>query len=538
MKFDVISKLHAKIISIEQAVQILDVSERTIFRYLAAFVQNGALFIKHGNSNKKPTNKSSSELKNKVMALVKEKYFDFNMTHCLEKLEKDENIIINRETFREWCHEAGMVKKAKKRKAKVRRARTRMAQEGLLLQMDGSPHRWFGGKESCLIGAIDDATGDVPYAEFFHSEDTLSCMKVLKNIIESKGLFHILYVDRAGIYGGPKRVQFSQVKRALRELNISIIFANSAEAKGRIERLWQTFQDRLIPEMRLRKIASYEAANAFLQSQFLPNEYGPAFRVVPRNLESAYRPLPIGINLQEIFCLKFRRQVNRDHTFSWQGELFKITSELKHSIVKQQIEIRIYLDQSMKIYFANQELVFEKHVLPMKESEAARVATIMSELHAIKVGKSTHIHYKDRYYSVDPKYIGHQVSVIEKSENLLIYYRGKLIETHPLLTGLAMRVSTMPIHRTPWESALKKGSVYRNAAGEIGPSVEDLIVIILNRGDGFINNKEIWPIINLNKEYSNIAINESCKLALELDITTYRGIRNILNLRYKKQRAG
>ncbi len=121
-----------------------------------------------------------------------------------------------------------------------------MAQTGLLLQMDGSPHCWFGGKPSCLIAAIDDADGDVAYGEFFPSEDTISCMVVLQKIIEKKGIFQILYVDRAGIFGGPKRCHFSQVKRALAELGIHIIFANSPEAKGRIERLWSTLQDRLI----------------------------------------------------------------------------------------------------------------------------------------------------------------------------------------------------------------------------------------------------------------------------------------------------
>ena len=146
---------------------------------------------------------------------MKEKYFDFNLTHAMEKLVKDEGIKINRETFRKACHEINLVKKAKRRKRKVHRLRTRTAQAGVFLQMDGSPHRWFNNEVSCLIGAIDDASNENYYSEFFESETTVGCLKVLRKIIEKKGLFNILYVDRAGIFGGPKRVHFSQVKRAL-----------------------------------------------------------------------------------------------------------------------------------------------------------------------------------------------------------------------------------------------------------------------------------------------------------------------------------
>mgnify|MGYP001565932391 CR=1 FL=1 len=148
-----------------------------------------------------------------------------------------------------------------------------MQQTGIMLQMDGSPHHWFGGKPSCLIPAIDDADSDVPFGEFFPAEDTISCTRVLQRIIQKRGLFQILYVDRAGIFDGPKRSKFSQVKRALRELGIHILFAGSPEAKGRIERLWDTLQGRLVAEMRTHGILSYYTANHFLQEQFLPAEW-------------------------------------------------------------------------------------------------------------------------------------------------------------------------------------------------------------------------------------------------------------------------
>ena len=114
-----------------------------------------------------------------------------------------------------------------------------MESPGILLQMDGSTHRWFGDKKSCLIALIDDATSEL-HAEFFDAETTLGCLKVLRDFIKHKGLFKALYVDRAGIFGGPKRCNFSQVKRACEEIGIEIIFANSAQGKGRIERSFDT----------------------------------------------------------------------------------------------------------------------------------------------------------------------------------------------------------------------------------------------------------------------------------------------------------
>lgn len=197
LELDDIVKISSGLISRKQGQQILNVSERTIRRHLRNYQREGVLFVKHGNCDQAPANRTNDDLKKLVQELVQSKYYDFNMLHCLEKLRKDEGITLGRETFRLWCHEFKMVKRAKRRSPKVRRRRDRMQQTGLMLQMDGSPHQWFGGKESCLIAAIDDADSDVSYAEFFPSEDTLSCMKVLERIIRKKGLFHILYVDKA-----------------------------------------------------------------------------------------------------------------------------------------------------------------------------------------------------------------------------------------------------------------------------------------------------------------------------------------------------
>ena len=531
LQLDVIAKVCVGKLCRKQAQQILNISERTLRRYLKAYAKSGPTFVKHGNYKKAPINSSSLDLKKKVKNLVREKYFDFNLTHCLEKLEKDEGIVVCRETFRLWCHEIGMVKKAKRRQAKVRRRRDRMAQRGIMLQMDGSPHHWFGGKPSCLIGAIDDADSDVPFAEFFPAEDTISCMTVLQKIVEKSGIFQILYVDRAGIFGGPKRAHFSQVKRALGELGIHIIFANSPEAKGRIERLWGTLQDRLIPEMRIRNIKGYDGANDYLQNQFLPNEYATKFKVQPESLESAYKPLPTGINLNEIFCLKEYRSCKRDHTFSFGNEIYRIDSSLKNSIYKQRLEIRTYQDLTWKVFFAGKpiEVSLVKEPEKINNLKAPEVAEVQ-EINAIKVRLDGHIFYRSRYYSVDEKYVGQKVTALENDTQVLIYFKGKQIESHRSITGSQQLCSTKPEHLSLWQRALQADSMYRKAAIRYGTFVDQLVLQILEQGNGFIDNSSIWAIIGLDKTYHADAINKACKHALEVNSPTYKAVKIFLTL--------
>lgn len=534
LKLDIISMLNAKNISVDQARQALGVSERSIMRYWAKFLKEGPVFVFHGNHGRTPVNKITSELSTKAMALIKEKYFDFNMTHALEKLAADEGIKINRETFRKICHEQGMVKKAKRRKQHPRYARDRMAQAGVMLQMDGSPERWFGGKQSCLIGAIDDATSEVPYAEFFESESTLACMKVLMKIIQMKGLFNILYVDRAGIYGGPKRVQFSQVKRALRELGIQIIFANSPQAKGRIERLWGTLQDRIIPEMRLKKIKTYEAANDYLINQYLPNEHNPKFKVLAKDLNPAWRVVPAAINLQEIFCIKDRRTVKNDHTYSWNGQAYKITSDLKYSIFGQQVEVRTYPDDNWKVFFADKQIDVVQHHRQPQVTIDEKVTIILAEKEAIKVRLDGHVYYENKYYSVAEEFVGKQINVREQGGVLLLYHRAKLVESHQRLVGPFQKASTKPEHLGPWKKSLLPQSVYRKAASAIGPNCDRVILQLLENGKGVVDNKSIWGILSLKDQYNRSSLEEACDYAFNCGMMTYSGVSTILSMKYRK----
>jgi transposase-like protein len=357
--------LHGKL-SRGEAAELLQVRERTISRLARRIEAKGFMGVIHGNRERVPENKIAVEVKREVMVLVKKHYFDFNMTHALEKLRENHAIEVTYHTYRRWCHEEKLVKRCKRRKTVARSRRARMPFEGLLLQMDGSPHRYNGVDEWCLIAAIDDATSDIPYAEFFHSEDTLSCMTVLQRIIEKKGIPHAIYTDGAGCLGGAKRAHFGQFKRACEELGIRVIIASSPEAKGRIERAWDTFQDRIIPEMRLRNIRSMPAANSFLQEQFLPNYWKKKNTVIAKSPEIRYRPLSPTTDLREIFCLKVDRMVKRDHTLSWEGVRYRLDSPVRYSIYKQQIEFRTYQDLTWQAFYAGKPIPLIALAEPLK----------------------------------------------------------------------------------------------------------------------------------------------------------------------------
>lgn len=179
---DVISKVAQGKIRIVNAAKLLNKSRRTIERYQEVGIQ----FVIHRNTGRSPANKTLDSLKRQVQSLIKDKYYDVNLQQLAELMDLNEGIQVKRETLRAWAHDIHHVKRAKRRRSQVRKRRERMESAGLLLQMDGSPHRLFGGKTSCLIAIIDDATSEIR-AEFFESETTLGCLKVMRTTSNRRG---------------------------------------------------------------------------------------------------------------------------------------------------------------------------------------------------------------------------------------------------------------------------------------------------------------------------------------------------------------
>jgi transposase len=296
----------------------------------------------HGNKGRRPSNRTPDDLQAKILELLKTKYHGFNLTHFREYLESHENIIIKKDTLHRIAKRHGLVKNPHRRGRRCHKPRARLPQEGMMIQFDGSNHEWFGEFKTDLIGGIDDATGKVLAAEFFHGETSQNSMKVIREIIDQHGLPESFYMDQAGIYGKRDIESESQISRAFEQTNIRLILAGSSQAKGRIERLWRTFQDRLIAELKFYEVRDMIEANTYLKETFIPN-YNLQFSVVPQDEEKAYRKNIFG-NLDIIFCKKLPRKIGPGNTFSWQGETWVL--EEKYSYANRIININTHLNNS------------------------------------------------------------------------------------------------------------------------------------------------------------------------------------------------
>jgi transposase-like protein len=328
--------------------------------------EDGLKGLLHGNSQKSPHNKKSDELRRQCLELAQQLYFDFNVTHCLELLRSRHGLEVSYSVFRRWCVGAGIGKHKRRQTSKARCYRERMGNEGLLLQMDGSHHKWNGKDDWVLIAAIDDATSNIPHVEFFKAEDTINCMTVLRRIIEKRGVPEALYVDRAGWFGGIKRQFFSQFVRACDELAIRVIYANSPQAKGRIERTWRTFQDRLIPELRLHGIKSMEDANAYVTNEFIPNYWEKQNTVLSRHEPCRYRPLNDYDNLDNIFCMKHDRRVRADQTIYYDNVVYKIMKGIVGSLKGKDITLIERPNGVLQAFYGHIELQLRAMPQPQK----------------------------------------------------------------------------------------------------------------------------------------------------------------------------
>lgn len=349
-----------------QAALLLGISERAVTRRAAKIRSQGIAGIKHGNFGRSPANRISQEIRRAAIELIKTRYPDFNLLHAHEILRDAHNINVSYMTLLHWCRAAGLGKRKRRRTSKARLQRERMANEGILLQMDGSHHKWNGKDEWCLISLIDDATSNIPCGQFYDGETSWNCMHLLRNLFETRGLPEFLYTDGAGwAGGGAKRQNFSQVVRACQELGIKIIRATSPQAKGRIERSFKTIQGRLIPEMRLKGIHTRMDANRYLTQVFWP-DWNHRFTVEAREKISRYKEPPEGIDLGEVLCLKFDRQINNDHTFSFEAKRYKVDPGKFISLRRKHVTVHQYEDKSISIFFSGERLDHKEIVLPKR----------------------------------------------------------------------------------------------------------------------------------------------------------------------------
>lgn len=359
----VLVEVEKELITGRQAAGLMDVSLRQMRRLLAAYRKEGIAALAHGNRGRKPCNSIADNLRQQVVHLASSKYTGFNHQHLTESLAEREDIVLSRSSVRNILLGAGIRSPRKRRPPKHRSRRERYPKEGMLLQIDGSPHDWLEerGPRLSLIGAIDDATSSAPYALFQEQEDSRGYFLMLRGITLKHGIPQALYHDHHSIFeimeksssieeelAGKKPL--TQFGRLLEELGIASIAANSPQAKGRIERLWGTFQDRLTSELRLAGAKTLEAANQLL-ADFLPR-YNQRFAIEAAESESAYLKPDNSFKPDEYFCFKYPRVVGIDNVVHFGKHRLQIMpSEERLSYARCKVEVHEKLDGSLAVYY-------------------------------------------------------------------------------------------------------------------------------------------------------------------------------------------
>jgi len=325
-------------VTVSEAAVALGVSERQVTRLRNGVREEGAAFLIHKNKGRPSPRATPTEEKQKIQELYQsDQYTGANFQHFSELLSEHESISRSYSTIRNTLTEAGIESPKKRRRYKPHRRRKRKAQEGLLTQIDASPFEWFGGKAKyALHGGIDDATGKFAGAYMTKNECLLGYYEVMRQIVERDGIPASAYSDRHAIFLSPKADKLSvqeqlegkvindtQFGRAMKELGITMIHARSPQAKGRIERLWETLQSRLVIEFRIRGINTVDAANAFL-AEYLPL-FNEKFAVEPELSEKVYTENTLDLDF--VLCVKEKRVADKGGVFSFNGKLWKITND-------------------------------------------------------------------------------------------------------------------------------------------------------------------------------------------------------------------
>ena len=355
-------------LSLREASRRMQVSYRHAKRLKRVAARDGPAGLVHGNTGRRPINAIAMELRQKIVELSRTEYALFNDTHFTEKLATVEGIRIGRETVRRMRREAGIVPKRRRRPPRHRSRRARRPQEGIMVLWDGSVHQWFGQGHSpcCLVAAIDDATSRCLAARFFLFESSEAYLWLLRQMVTAHGIPLSIYQDRHSCLKRNDthwtleeqlrgRQDPTQVGWALQELSIEPIYALSAQAKGRIERLFGTLQDRLIAELTRAGITDTEEANLFLQG-FL-ELHNKQFSRASEKPHKAWRPLARGLDIDRVCSFRYEATVGNDNTVRLGGITIDIPpGPWRASYAKALVEVRQLLDGSWRIYYRGQQI--------------------------------------------------------------------------------------------------------------------------------------------------------------------------------------
>jgi transposase len=380
-RLEVMQRLSKKQMSQREAGTILKLSTRQIKRLLKSYRRQGAAGLVSKHRGRTANNRLSEEVKRKALNLLKTKYQGFGPTLAHEKLVEKDKLKLSDESVRKLMIAEGLWKARKAKKVVVHQLRERRACFGELVQIDGSPHDWFEGRaERCtLLVFIDDATGQLVQLQFVECESFFSYAQAAEAYFRQYGKPVAFYSDKHGIFrvnvpSTGTGLALTQFGRAMQELEIQIICANTPQAKGRVERVIQTLQDRLPKEMRLHNLCSWEAGNAFLP-EFL-KDFNQRFSEEPRSDVNAHRPLTAKDDLARILAWQETRSLSKNLTLQFYKTVYQIQSKRpSYALRNAQVIVCLNATEDISILYNGKSLPFTIF------NQQARQAEIVSAKH-------------------------------------------------------------------------------------------------------------------------------------------------------------
>src|SRR3990170_3977300 len=348
----------------KEAADLLQLSERHLLRLKKAYREEGPGALAHGNRGRKPAHAVPASTAEEIVRVARKDYPDYNHSHLHEELVAEHGVSLSRRTVARILTRAGVRSPRRRRPRRHRSRRERMPQEGMMLQVDGSRHDWLEGRGPplTLVGAVDDATGDIPSALFREQEDAQGYLMLLRESVSNRGVPLAWYSDRHGIFQRNDKEPWmlaeelagrrepTQLARALEELGINLILAHSPQAKGRVERCWGVLQDRLVKELRRANACSLEEANQVLAG-YLPR-FRERFARPPADRKPAYRPLARGVDLEGVCSFHYVRKVANDNTLRLEERLLQIPAgSYNRSYAGCRVQLQERLDGALAVFY-------------------------------------------------------------------------------------------------------------------------------------------------------------------------------------------
>ena len=420
-RLHVIRKAIDKSITQVDASGFIGLSARQVGRLVKRVRLEGDVGIVHSSRGKVCNRRFPDEVREKIIERYRTKYLGFGPTLAAEKLFEIDKLKLSEETLRNWLIEDDLPYK-KRKKRPHRQWRERKHYFGVMIQLDGSHHDWFEGRgPGCVfMGYIDDSTGNI-FGRFYSYEGTIPAMDSFKRYIKKYGIPLSIYADKHSTYKSwaepsideqlKNTKPLSKFGRALKELGVEVIHAHSPQAKGRIERLFGTLQDRLVKEMRLKGIKSIEEANKFLEKYLV--EYNKKFAIKPKEKGDMHRAIPKGLNLDKILCIKTKRALLNDFTVAHNKRLYQI----KDNIRAKNIIVEERIDGSMFITYKDRNLKFNEIAIRPEKKQEKKSYTFTSR----KIYKPPVNHpWRKIYIKASAIQSKHKEKISQKEKELLL----------------------------------------------------------------------------------------------------------------------